>query len=1070
MELYIADTLERLLSKLQSQLASHSDPLRPPRLLVPNRNLRRWMQMQLANSQGVAANLNFQYLEQGISSVLSAGLQSRQASAGLQQWALIQALQTDPSIDPSLGSAPDSLELYRRSAHLTYLFRDYEYHRNPMIRSWQKELSSSPTTFDSDIFGLEETFSLEENHHFRTQKKLYCSMLEKLHSAGFLGFSELAGLALERGEFTDDPLYVFGLSRMSRLHLSLLFRLSLHFPVRIFLFDVFSSSLTHPQGTEWEQIDPPVFQTRKEDESLQVLHRNLSEQEYSFQRDGQELLFLFRKGQSFLESKGSYLLWHRYPGSKSAGVLKSLGPDTSLKIVEAPGMRKEVEFIHDDILIKLRDDDSLKPEDIGILVPTMHRYRAHFEYVFGGRNQLPFNLTDFSARETSRLGDALRTLLKFDQPLDRRNVFHLLANPMIRKKWGFQSEDYQSLLQKVDELNIFRGSSDTVFPVHSWKHGLRRLRLSDIMVGRAGPFQGYQPAPRGIFEPDLFGRLWDFIEQLESFRKELKHSDDPFTVIRELIQTFVSIKDHRKESRIYLSLMESLQSAREECKKIGFIPAPLMAREWVLESLKEVAGGIGEYLIQGVTISALQPMRPIPFRHLYIAGLKEGDFPGFPLSHPEDLRRQFRLPGDSSLPDGNRFLFLEAISSYEDSLTLSYVGRDLARDDEYQPSSVILELEDFLKREKRQLLPYLWISREYNNSEILDPLHVKVLRERWFAETQSSNPVPEKQEPSALFRKSFKPHQLVRLFTEPLRAFLEFKLNAYPLRQEDASDVSDEPYRLIPGHRNQLKYLMRDLAAHFLGSSEAYRKLLETLYQDLISRGAAPAGYFADLDYFTLDQNQPYLSLENQTFIDLVADDGAYISSMRPDLRPLPFMQLESPYSIRGMEFHFSIPYYSNQSRRFIVPAGNALDSRTLIGTFMSLLFFALQRNMELKHEVCFLKLSGEGKLEVRQLSVGLDEMKEMAEYLCDELQIYGPLMFHDLKEGDLSPHRMEELLLDSWQELQESTHPVLGMVMEKLDASRLMELIMQSGSLGADSSEFERRVEMRTRIEEVWQ
>ncbi len=95
-----------------------------------------------------------------------------------------------------------------------------------------------------------------------------------------------------------------------------------------------------------------------------------------------------------------------------------------------------------------------------------------------------------------------------------------------------------------------------------------------------------------------------------------------------------------------------------------------------------------------------------------------------------------------------------------------------------------------------------------------------------------------------------------------------------------------------------------------------------------------------------------------------------------------------------------------------------------------------------------------------------------MAEYICDELQIYGPLMFYEAfqHEEEMSDLRLEELLLDSWQELQDSSHPVLGMVMEKLDASQLMELILQSRNHPSDESALERRIQMRSRIEEVWQ
>ena len=59
-----------------------------------------------------------------------------------------------------------------------------------------------------------------------------------------------------------------------------------------------------------------------------------------------------------------------------------------------------------------------------------------------------------------------------------------------------------------------------------------------------------------------------------------------------------------------------------------------VVREFVQEYLEGLPGTKGEYLTGGVTISAFQPLRPIPFRLVYVLGLGEGLFPGVLIDCP----------------------------------------------------------------------------------------------------------------------------------------------------------------------------------------------------------------------------------------------------------------------------------------------------------------------------------------------------------------------------------------------------------------------------------------------------
>jgi hypothetical protein len=82
---------------------------------------------------------------------------------------------------------------------------------------------------------------------------------------------------------------------------------------------------------------------------------------------------------------------------------------------------------------------------------------------------------------------------------------------------------------------------------------------------------------------------------------------------------------------------------------------------------------------------------------VYIVGLQEGGFPGRADRSTLDLRLVRRRLGDVSRPDANRYLFLENLMAVRERLYLTYVNRDLAKDEEFYPCSVLKQLTEFIE-------------------------------------------------------------------------------------------------------------------------------------------------------------------------------------------------------------------------------------------------------------------------------------------------------------------------------------------------------------------------------------
>ena len=102
----------------------------------------------------------------------------------------------------------------------------------------------------------------------------------------------------------------------------------------------------------------------------------------------------------------------------------------------------------------------------------------------------------------------------------------------------------------------------------------------------------------------------------------------------------------------------------------------------------------GSFLSDGVTISKLLPMKPIPFKIIYILGLNEDIFPEYKSQSSLDLRIYF--DDYISKTEVDNYLFLETIMCCQEKLYLTYTSKDLEKDAILYPSSVIKDIVLYL--------------------------------------------------------------------------------------------------------------------------------------------------------------------------------------------------------------------------------------------------------------------------------------------------------------------------------------------------------------------------------------
>ena len=122
-----------------------------------------------------------------------------------------------------------------------------------------------------------------------------------------------------------------------------------------------------------------------------------------------------------------------------------------------------------------------------------------------------------------------------------------------------------------------------------------------------------------------------------------------------------------------------------------------VVRDW-LDAELDVDGFGSGFLMGGMTVAALKPMRSLPFRVIAVAGLDDGAFPRRERRTAFDLLDVEHRRGDRDMRSDDRQLFLDILLSAQDKLILSYSGRAVSDNSPRALSVVVDELLDYIDR------------------------------------------------------------------------------------------------------------------------------------------------------------------------------------------------------------------------------------------------------------------------------------------------------------------------------------------------------------------------------------
>jgi exonuclease V gamma subunit len=421
--------------------------------------------------------------------------------------------------------------------------------------------------------------------------------------------------------------------------------------------------------------------------------------------------------------------------------------DGSLQVLACPDPAREVEELREQILDLVKSNSVRHLNEIVVYLPDPGSYLSQIHRVFGSLKQsdpgyIPYSVLGAPGSD-SLFAQGMHTLLEIlEGRFDRARVFALLRNPIIQSTRKISPENVVIWEGWAEELGIFRGYNrqhrkdmgdrgQTVTDAHTFELGIARLLIGNLA---AGPVDMKYHLRTGDEEPSAAAEApaENEIVPVPAFR-DFNTSD------ADSVEAFCSLVEDLYKNAEQLIAEKSLSGSVDSMTRLawdwfGIIPdektgnmtAEGRVRNEFLEALpaikmqdelshreenaglKEFCALVGECLPEvlpagsrawagGITFAPLRPAMVVPHKVVFVLGLDATAFPGTSDKPGWDLLSQKHIVGDSDPVRDNRFAFLELMHAAQERLVLSFRARNMQKEEDLQPSSVVLELESFLK-------------------------------------------------------------------------------------------------------------------------------------------------------------------------------------------------------------------------------------------------------------------------------------------------------------------------------------------------------------------------------------
>lgn len=708
---------DRLIDDLHAQDAG--DPMCTRSVVVAHPALGRWLQERIADRCGIAANIRFPLPSSfawGVLRELGGTLAPESAfSREALAWRIFKALPglaTQPGFDRvrrHLADDTDARQRYELAVLLARCFDEYSMARPDWLRAWTSQrllLDDADERWQSALWRVLVSGVKEPD-----RASLMHRALTMLDSGAALPASLEHGVA------------VFGASHLPPLLLEFFLALARHAPLHFYqpnpCLDYWGDIVSEREISRRRQL---WAKHGRGDASsyLEVGHPLLA----AWGSLGREHLKAIHAPELVIHDDDAFALpdASRLLGWVQHGILlldpaHAEPPEDearpSIRVHACPTRQREVEVLRDEILGLFETLDGLMPHDIVVMSPQIEDYAAAIKAVFGEDDDalaIPYGIGDVALRALHPLIDAFaRVLALAESRMAVSEVLGILTEPSIARRQGLHGEAQDWLRSWIGESAIRWGLDDAfraelgaaALDENTWRFGFNRLLLGyalgdeEAMLSDVVPVANVEGSAA-----QWLGRLCAFIDAMHRIRKELTQVRSAQAWKLWLMEWLELLLDTEStdagERAAVRDLREAIAALGNDAGRwLGDEPIEFAVLRDALEDAigeprKARAGRFG------VTFCGMVPMRNVPHRVVCLLGLDAARFPRKQAAAGLNLMRKHPRPGDRSIREDDRFLFLECLVAARDVFHLSHVSSAADGSDADPPSPVIDELLGFL--------------------------------------------------------------------------------------------------------------------------------------------------------------------------------------------------------------------------------------------------------------------------------------------------------------------------------------------------------------------------------------
>lgn len=406
-----------------------------------------------------------------------------------------------------------------------------------------------------------------------------------------------------------------------------------------------------------------------------------------------------------LLSRLQYEIAEARPDDQREMINKELLQDGSIILNACYTASREIEVLYNHILDRVdQHPGKINLSKILVLSPDLPAYLPYIHARFSNsKYPVPYYVVDEPVSERETVLSALNDLLNIsEENFTAEAVLALLDHVAIRNKFGIS--DINLIREVVNTAGIRYGTKNSMQDetwLVSWNAGIRRILYGIAFIG--SPFFNEDElelraidAVEGIAANEVISFIrfvTKLIQQIEN-RKRKRSLTAWSQYIYEVLDSCLFTEDDEQSAHL-----QTLDKALSNFTELEEIRSTSVSYPVMLDAIRTA---ISESVLSpahrghGICFSPMLSMRSVPADHICLIGIN----PGFPrLDHKVtfDKMAQHPQPGDRSIKENDKALFLDALMSAGKSLYISYLGINATDNSVIPPSIAIDSLLNYIQ-------------------------------------------------------------------------------------------------------------------------------------------------------------------------------------------------------------------------------------------------------------------------------------------------------------------------------------------------------------------------------------